>query len=101
MPKFDFQPYDLPPQADVLREQVRDFLARELADYPPGLRAHSWMGQAPVLTKRKAPGEAGALHRNAYLEEASETPRAGEVDRRRFDCLVRRYPDVPCLFGAG
>ena len=32
MARFNFQPHDLPESTESLRDEVRDFLARELAD---------------------------------------------------------------------
>ena len=40
--KFIFYPGTLPPSCDELRQQVRQFLARELADYTPVYRSNSW-----------------------------------------------------------
>jgi hypothetical protein len=40
--KFTFHPGTLPPGCDELRQQVRQFLARELADYTPVYRSNSW-----------------------------------------------------------
>src|SRR5690606_39986364 len=34
----------IPAEAQALRAQVREFLAQTLTDYPPALRAQSWMG---------------------------------------------------------
>ena len=34
----------IPPEAEALRADVREFIKTHLADYPPTLRAHSWMG---------------------------------------------------------
>lgn len=34
----------IPAEAEALRAEVREFLAHTLADYPPALRAQSWMG---------------------------------------------------------
>lgn len=40
--KFTFYPGALPPGCDELRQEVRQFLARELADYTPVYRSNSW-----------------------------------------------------------
>lgn len=42
MQNFSFDPVALPPQVPQLRQQVRAFLARELAGVPPQRRANSW-----------------------------------------------------------
>ena len=34
----------IPPEAEALRADVREFIKTHLANYPPTLRAHSWMG---------------------------------------------------------
>jgi Acyl-CoA dehydrogenase, N-terminal domain/Acyl-CoA dehydrogenase, middle domain len=39
---FVFTPARLPPEAQALRTEVRDFLAQELPRYTPVERAHSW-----------------------------------------------------------
>src|SRR5271167_2483597 len=44
MSNFDFPPPPLSPEAETLRQEVRDFLAVELANRPPGKRAESWNG---------------------------------------------------------
>src|SRR5437773_890615 len=44
MPTFHFELGELPPEAEALRAQVREFLRRELGDAPPVQRAHSWGG---------------------------------------------------------
>jgi alkylation response protein AidB-like acyl-CoA dehydrogenase len=44
MATFNFEPSDLPPEAEKLREEVRDFLRVELAQLPADQRARSWGG---------------------------------------------------------
>lgn len=39
---FDFQPFRIPPEADALRHEVREFLSQRLAAFTPVQRAHSW-----------------------------------------------------------
>jgi len=39
-----FAPCHLPPEAEALRGEVRDFLATALVQQPPASRAYSWMG---------------------------------------------------------
>jgi alkylation response protein AidB-like acyl-CoA dehydrogenase len=52
MPITQFQYSKIPPEAEALRGQVRAFLADTLADYPPLLRAHSWMGFDPAFSRK-------------------------------------------------
>ena len=44
MPTFRFELGELPPEAEALRAEVREFLRRELGDATPVRRAHSWGG---------------------------------------------------------
>ncbi|MBS0275478.1 MAG: acyl-CoA dehydrogenase family protein [Proteobacteria bacterium] len=44
MPQFAFDPYDLPPEAEALRGEVRAFLKDQLKDMPSRKRALSWSG---------------------------------------------------------
>src|SRR3989441_10561899 len=44
MATFHFELGELPPEAETLRGEVREFLRRELGDTPPVQRAHSWGG---------------------------------------------------------
>jgi len=44
MRQFEFLPYDLPPQAEALRGEVRSFLREQLKDMPSRRRAQSWSG---------------------------------------------------------
>ena len=52
MPRFNFHPHDLPRETETLRREVREFLDKELADYPPGLRAQSWQGFSPEFSQK-------------------------------------------------
>ena len=52
MPGFEFSPFDLPPQAQALRGEVREFLARELKGKPPVERARSWSGGSREFSKK-------------------------------------------------
>ena len=47
-----FQPRELPPEAEALRGEVRDFLAAEIASYPPAGRARSWVGFDPDFSRK-------------------------------------------------
>src|SRR3989442_14399995 len=44
MQTFRFELGELPPEAEALRAEVREFLRRELGDATPVRRAHSWGG---------------------------------------------------------
>ena len=44
MQTFRFDPCELPESAEALRQEVRDFLNKELPDYPVRKRAETWMG---------------------------------------------------------
>jgi len=44
MQAFQFQPTELPPEAETLRAEVRAFLKEALADVPPAVRSRSWAG---------------------------------------------------------
>src|ERR1043166_7195025 len=41
---FEFEPYDLPPEAEALRGEARAFLKEQLAGMPAAKRARSWSG---------------------------------------------------------
>jgi len=44
MASLHFEPCQLPPEAEALRGEVREFLAETLSDYPMEKRARSWVG---------------------------------------------------------
>lgn len=52
MPGFDFPSPPLIPEAEVLRREVREFLAAELADRTPLERAESWNGVSAAFSRR-------------------------------------------------
>ncbi len=52
MPSIRFEPCELPPEAEALREEVRAFLAEELADYSPQQRAKSWAHGDPEFSRK-------------------------------------------------
>ena len=76
-------PGTLPPEAESLRAEVRQFLAEHLADYPSVKRARSWAGSDPAFSnlmgskgwigmtwpKKYGGGEKCALERYVVLEE--------------------------------
>lgn len=54
-----FSPVRLPPEAEALRHDVKDFLAEHMGDYPPRQRAKTWSGFD--LDFSRALGERGWL----------------------------------------
>ncbi len=80
---FDFTPYQLPPEAEELRLEVREFLNEELKDRSPVMRARSWAGEDPEFSrklgkrgwigltwpKKYGGGERSFFERYAMLEE--------------------------------
>jgi alkylation response protein AidB-like acyl-CoA dehydrogenase len=52
MRAFGFRLHDLPPEAESLRAEVRDFLAEALAGMSPRLRARSWGGFDPEFSRK-------------------------------------------------
>ncbi|PYO04777.1 MAG: acyl-CoA dehydrogenase, partial [Candidatus Rokuibacteriota bacterium] len=83
MQTFRFELGELPPEAEALRGEVREFLRHELGDAAPVRRAHSWGGFdrefskkmgargwiAMTWPKRYGGHERSALERYAVLEE--------------------------------
>lgn len=51
MQTFKFEPCDLPPETETLREEVRTFLNEALKDRPPVERAHTWSGSDPAFSR--------------------------------------------------
>jgi alkylation response protein AidB-like acyl-CoA dehydrogenase len=51
---LDFAPPPPCPEAEILRREVREFLAIELADRPPAARAKSWGGADPGFSRKMA-----------------------------------------------
>jgi alkylation response protein AidB-like acyl-CoA dehydrogenase len=54
---FAFAP--IPPAAEALRSEIRDFLSREMRDIPPIIRADSWMGYDAEFSRKL--GAAGLI----------------------------------------
>ena len=52
MQTFRFELGELPPEAEALRAEVREFLRRELGDAAPVRRAHSWAASTASSAKR-------------------------------------------------
>ena len=52
MPTFEFAPYELPPEAQALRGEVRAFLAETLKNKPSVERARSWSGGSREFSRK-------------------------------------------------
>src|SRR5438093_1045383 len=107
MPTFHFELGELPPEAETLRGEVREFLRRELGDTPPVQRAQSWGGFdrefsrkmgargwiAMTWPKRYGGHEKSALERYVVLEEmlAAGAPVSAHwiADRQSGPLLLR------------
>jgi alkylation response protein AidB-like acyl-CoA dehydrogenase len=59
MHEFVFTPFDLPPEAEALRGEVRAFLKDNIPDMPSVRRARSWSGHDPAFSRKL--GERGWL----------------------------------------
>ncbi|MEM7016886.1 MAG: acyl-CoA dehydrogenase family protein [Pseudomonadota bacterium] len=57
MQTFRFDLCELPSEAEELRQEVREFLAETLADFPHAKRAMTWMGSDPEFSQKM--GERG------------------------------------------
>ncbi|MGH6870053.1 MAG: acyl-CoA dehydrogenase family protein [Rhizomicrobium sp.] len=51
MPSFKFEPYDLAPEAEALRGEVRAFLREWMGETAPARRALSWSGFNPEFSR--------------------------------------------------
>src|SRR6267142_891834 len=107
MQAFHFELGELPPEAEALRSEVREFLRRQLGDAPPVQRAHSWGGFdrefsrkmgakgwiAMTWPKRYGGHEKSALERYVVLEEmlAAGAPVSAHwiADRQSGPLLLR------------
>jgi alkylation response protein AidB-like acyl-CoA dehydrogenase len=107
MQTFRFELGELPPDAEALRAEVREFLRRELGDAAPVRRAHSWGGFdrefsrkmgargwiAMTWPKRYGGHERSALERYVVLEEmlAAGAPVSAHwiADRQSGPLLLR------------
>jgi alkylation response protein AidB-like acyl-CoA dehydrogenase len=107
MQRFHFDPCELPPAAERLRAEVREFLARELARETPVRRARSWGGWDPDFSRkvgargwigmtwprRYGGHERSALERYVVLEEmlAAGAPVSAHwiADRQSGPLLLR------------
>ena len=59
MHSFRFEPAELPPETAEIRAEVRDFLDKNLSDYPSVMRARSWAGYDAEFSAKV--GQAGFL----------------------------------------
>ena len=108
MGRFRFELCRLPAAAESLREEVREFLSTELADFPTARRAFTWMGSDPAFSRKVAArgwigmtwprryggGERTALERYVVLEEmlaAGAPVGAHWVGDRQSGPLLLRY----------
>ena len=67
MDRIRYQPCELPPNANALRTEVREFLNTEFADSPPSDRANSWSdGDAEFSKKIGARGWIGMTWPKKY-----------------------------------
>src|SRR5436309_6871660 len=112
MQTFHFELGELPPEAEALRAQVREFLRRELGDTPLVQRAHSWcrfdrefsrkMGArgwiAMTWPKRYGGHVRSALERYVVLEEmlcAGAPVSAHWIADRQSGPLLLRFGTQP------
>jgi len=102
----------LPPECEVLRAEVRAFLADTMANVPVAKRVRNWAGSNPEFThklaargwigmtwpKRYGGGERSSLERYVVLEEmlAAGAPVGAHwvADRQSGPLLMRFSPDV-------
>ncbi|HUO88266.1 MAG TPA: acyl-CoA dehydrogenase family protein, partial [Rhizomicrobium sp.] len=94
MRSFAFEPFDLPPEAESLRAEVRAFLADTIPHRTARERAESWMGLDPVFSRKM--GERGWLgmtwpkkyggQERTFLERyvVTEEMRVANAPTRRF-----------------
>lgn len=103
-----FRYSQIPHEAERLREEVRAFIREHLADYPPELRAHSWMGfdahfsralgaqgwVGMALPRQYGGTEAGPFARYVIIEEllAAGAPVAAHwIADRQSGPLINRF----------
>jgi Acyl-CoA dehydrogenase, N-terminal domain/Acyl-CoA dehydrogenase, middle domain len=108
MTPLRFDECELPPEAEALRAEVREFLAETLQDFPPARRAFTWSGGDREFSrkvaargwigmtwpKRYGGGERSALERYVVLEEmltAGAPVGAHWVGDRQSGPLLLRY----------
>jgi hypothetical protein len=103
-----FETRDLPPEAEALRVEVRQFLAENLKDFPAAKRAYTWFGYDHDFSRKVAErgwigmtwpkkyggGERSAFERYVVLEEmltAAAPVGAHWVGDRQSGPLLLRY----------
>lgn len=108
MSELTFAPCSLPESADGLRQEVRAFLAQEMADYPARRRAENWSGYSRDFSRklgakgwigmtwprRYGGGERSTLERYVVLEEllaAGAPVGAHWIADRQSGPLLLRY----------
>lgn len=112
MQELNITPGVLPPECEHLRQEVRDFIAQILAEYPASEKAKNWNGYDPEFSrrmgqrgwigmtwpKRYGGGERSPLERYVVLEEllAAGAPVAAHwvADRQSGPLLIRFSPEV-------
>lgn len=107
MPFFNFEPFDLPPETQSLRQEIRAFVAEELKGRPASVRGRTWGGfDAEFSRKMGARGwigmtwpkqygghERSSFDRYVMLEEmlAADAPVGGHwvADRQSGPLLLK------------
>jgi len=108
MSTFRFPLRELPPEAETLRREVREFLREALGDFPASKRAFTWSGSDPEFSRKVAArgwigmtwparyggGERSAFERYVVLEEmltAGAPVGAHWIGDRQSGPLLLRY----------
>lgn len=103
-----FPPCPLPPEAEALRQPLRQFLHEEMGHHPRTLAAKSWMGYDPAFTRKLAArgwvgatfprryggGDMNSLQRYVIVEEllaAGAPVLAHWIADRQSGPLILRY----------
>jgi len=112
MQSLHISPGELPPACEELRAEVREFIAKNLSDYPAARRAQNWTGRDREFSrklgergwigmtwpKRFGGGERSPLERYVVLEEllAAGAPVSAHwvADRQSGPLLIRYAPDT-------
>lgn len=112
MQSLHISPGELPPACEELRAEVREFIAKNLSDYPAARRAQNWTGRDREFSrklgergwigmtwpKRYGGGERSPLERYVVLEEllAAGAPVSAHwvADRQSGPLLIRYAPDT-------
>ena len=59
MQSLHISPGELPPACEELRAEVREFIAKNLSDYPAARRAQNWTGRDREFSRKL--GEGGGI----------------------------------------